>query len=189
MNGGRFGVVSCGKRTKQAGMKFRKTHISKYKVTGMFWFAFAVITLVCVYVIGDVTAGCSQSIGTIMSHQIFIDTRVPKDARLTGEAVPKPGSGKSLRALIIKLAELSNELRALRAYLRTRKDNLTWLFLSSQGTQMVRQNFNYLVAEMGKRAGLGHVHPTCIRHSCDQFRRAICPACRGMQIPQQAMLS
>lgn len=59
-----------------------------------------------------------------------------------------------------------DELRALRAYLRTRKDNLPWLFLSSQRTQFVRQTFNYLVAQAGKRAGLGHVHPHMLRHSC-----------------------
>lgn len=59
-----------------------------------------------------------------------------------------------------------DELRALRAYLRTRKDNLPWLFLSSQGTQLVRQTFNYLIAQAGKRAGLGHVHPHMLRHSC-----------------------
>lgn len=59
-----------------------------------------------------------------------------------------------------------DELRALRAYLRTRKDNLPWLFLSSQQTQFVRQAFNYLLAQAGKRAGLGHIHPHMLRHSC-----------------------
>ena len=59
-----------------------------------------------------------------------------------------------------------DELRALKAYLRMRKDSLPWLFLSSQGTPLVRQTFNYLVAQAGKRAGLGHVHPHMLRHSC-----------------------
>lgn len=58
--------------------------------------------------------------------------------------------------------------RVSRTYLRTRKDNLPWLFLCSQQTQFVRQAFNYRVAEAGKRAGLGHVHPHMLRHSCVQ---------------------
>lgn len=59
-----------------------------------------------------------------------------------------------------------DELRALRAYLNKREDALPWLFVSSQGGQMTRQNFNYLVAEAGQRAGLGHINPHMLRHSC-----------------------
>ena len=59
-----------------------------------------------------------------------------------------------------------DELRALRAYLRSRADSLPWAFLSSQGGQMTRQNVNYLIREAGERAGLGHVHPHMLRHSC-----------------------
>lgn len=59
-----------------------------------------------------------------------------------------------------------DELRALRGYLRTRKDNLPWLFLSSQGGQMTRQNMNYIIKQAGAKAGLGHVHPHMLRHSC-----------------------
>lgn len=59
-----------------------------------------------------------------------------------------------------------DELRAVRAYLNKRDDYLPWLFVSSQGGQMTRQNFNYLIAEAGQRAGLGHVHPHMLRHSC-----------------------
>lgn len=59
-----------------------------------------------------------------------------------------------------------DELRALRAYPRGRADGLPWLFLSSQGGQMTRQNINYLIAQAGLRAGLGHVHPHVLRHSC-----------------------
>lgn len=61
---------------------------------------------------------------------------------------------------------LGDELRALRGYMRTRKDHLPWLFLSSQGGQMTRQNVNYLIAQAGERAGLGHIHPHMLRHSC-----------------------
>ncbi|MBK4734634.1 tyrosine-type recombinase/integrase [Noviherbaspirillum pedocola] len=59
-----------------------------------------------------------------------------------------------------------DELRALRAYLRMRKDYLPWLFLSSQGGQMTRQNVNYLIQQAGVRASLGHVHPHMLRHTC-----------------------
>ena len=58
-----------------------------------------------------------------------------------------------------------DELRAIRAYLRTRSDNLPWVFLSSQGGKMTRQNFNYLVQQAGARGGLD-VHPHMLRHSC-----------------------
>ena len=61
-----------------------------------------------------------------------------------------------------------DELRAIKAYLRTRKDNLPWIFLSSQRGQMTRQNVNYLIAQAGSRAGLGKVHPHRLRHSCGQ---------------------
>ena len=59
-----------------------------------------------------------------------------------------------------------DELRAIRSYLRSRTDNLPWAFLSSQGGQMTRQNINYLIKESGARAGLGHIHPHMLRHSC-----------------------
>lgn len=59
-----------------------------------------------------------------------------------------------------------DELRALKAYLRTRTDGLPFLFLSSQGSGMSRQNAHYLVGQCGERAGLGKVHPHMLRHSC-----------------------
>ncbi len=59
-----------------------------------------------------------------------------------------------------------DEMRALRAYLRTRKDGLPWAFLSSQGGQMTRQNVNYLITQAANRVNLGKVHPHMLRHSC-----------------------
>lgn len=59
-----------------------------------------------------------------------------------------------------------DELRALRSHLRSRTDGLPWAFLSSQGGQMTRQNVNYLIRMAGERAGIGHVHPHMLRHSC-----------------------
>jgi type 1 fimbriae regulatory protein FimB len=59
-----------------------------------------------------------------------------------------------------------DELRAIKRYLATREDRLPWLFISERNCQMVRRAANYLIAEAGKRAGLGHVHPHMLRHSC-----------------------
>jgi site-specific recombinase XerD len=59
-----------------------------------------------------------------------------------------------------------DEICALRAYLGTRSDSLPFLFLSSQGSSMTRQNAYYLTKQAGLRAGLGAVHPHMLRHSC-----------------------
>ncbi len=59
-----------------------------------------------------------------------------------------------------------DELRALKRYLATRDDKLPWLFVSERGVQMVRRAFGHMIAAAGRRAGLGHVHPHMLRHSC-----------------------
>ena len=59
-----------------------------------------------------------------------------------------------------------DELRAIKRYLRTRKDNLPWLFLSERGEPFTRQAVNYIVRRSAERAGLGHVNPHMLRHSC-----------------------
>ncbi len=61
---------------------------------------------------------------------------------------------------------LGDALRALKRYLATRDDDLPWLFINERGTQLTRQAINYLIAAAGERAGLGHVHPHMLRHSC-----------------------
>jgi len=63
-----------------------------------------------------------------------------------------------------------DEIRALRAWLRQRVNapccNSPLVFLSERGP-MTRQAFNYICAEVGKRAGLSiKVHPHILRHSC-----------------------
>lgn len=63
-----------------------------------------------------------------------------------------------------------DEIRALRGWLRQRTNapccNSPLLFLSERGP-MTRQAVNYLVAVIGKGAGLSvHVHPHMLRHSC-----------------------
>jgi site-specific recombinase XerD len=57
-------------------------------------------------------------------------------------------------------------LRALKRYLAGRKDSQPWLFVSERNGQLTRQAVNYIIAQAGERAGLGHVHPHMLRHSC-----------------------
>jgi len=59
-----------------------------------------------------------------------------------------------------------DELRAIRRWLAKREDVLPWLFVSERKQPLTRQAVNYIVATAGKRAGLGHVHPHMLRHSC-----------------------
>jgi site-specific recombinase XerD len=58
------------------------------------------------------------------------------------------------------------ELRAIKRYLATREDSLPWLFVSERLQPLTRQSVNYLIKQAGERAGLGHVHPHMLRHSC-----------------------
>ena len=63
-----------------------------------------------------------------------------------------------------------DEIRAVRRWLRQRIDapccNSPLLFLSERGP-MTRQAFNYVCAEVGRRAGVSmKVHPHMLRHSC-----------------------
>ena len=62
-----------------------------------------------------------------------------------------------------------DELRAIKRYLATRDDRLPWLFASERGHAMTRQAVNYIVRIAGERAGLGHVHPHMLRHSCGYY--------------------
>ena len=63
-----------------------------------------------------------------------------------------------------------DEIRALRGWLRQRINapccNSALVFVSERGP-MTRQAFNYICAEIGKRAKLSiNVHPHMLRHSC-----------------------
>jgi type 1 fimbriae regulatory protein FimB len=64
---------------------------------------------------------------------------------------------------------LGDTIRAVRAWLRAREamrwHDLPWLFISERGP-MSRKAVNYLVAEAADHAGLPHVHPHMLRHSC-----------------------
>lgn len=59
-----------------------------------------------------------------------------------------------------------DELRAIRRWLAKRNDALPWLFISERQQPLTRQAVNYIVATAGDRAGLGHVNPHMLRHSC-----------------------
>jgi site-specific recombinase XerD len=59
-----------------------------------------------------------------------------------------------------------DELRAIRKYLTSREDRLPWLFVSERKAPLTRHAVNYLIATAGEKAGLGHVHPHMLRHSC-----------------------
>ena len=62
-----------------------------------------------------------------------------------------------------------DKLRAIKRYLSLRDDKLPWLFVSERGQPLTRQAVNYLVARAGNDAGLGHVHPHMLRHSCGYY--------------------
>jgi type 1 fimbriae regulatory protein FimB len=70
----------------------------------------------------------------------------------TGLAVEQPITG--------------DELRTIKRYLATRTDRLPWLFASERNQPLTRQSVNYLIAVAAIRAGLAHVHPHMLRHSC-----------------------
>gem|GEM_PF-423416 len=59
-----------------------------------------------------------------------------------------------------------DELRAIKNYLRDRTGKLPWLFLSERNSPMTRQSGNYILKMAATRAGLKHVHPHMMRHSC-----------------------
>ena len=59
-----------------------------------------------------------------------------------------------------------DELRAIRRHLGARTDALPWLFVSERLQPLTRQAVNYLVARAAERAGLPHVNPHMLRHSC-----------------------
>jgi site-specific recombinase XerD len=62
-----------------------------------------------------------------------------------------------------------DELRAIKAYLRTREDHLPWLFISERGQPMTRQAVNYLLRVAGEQVKLGRVHPHMLRHGCGYY--------------------
>lgn len=70
------------------------------------------------------------------------------------------------RGLSVEHPIEGDELRAIRRWLGQREDRLPWLFVSERHQSLSRQAVNYILATAGKRAGLDHVHPHMLRHSC-----------------------
>jgi type 1 fimbriae regulatory protein FimB len=70
-----------------------------------------------------------------------------------GFSVPHPIDGETVRTLKRYLAARGN-------------DGAPWLFLSERRGKLTRQAINYLLIEIGRRAGLGRVHPHVLRHAC-----------------------
>jgi type 1 fimbriae regulatory protein FimB len=61
------------------------------------------------------------------------------------------------------------ELCLLRRYLRTRKDALPWLFVSERQGPLSRHAVIHIVGRSGEAAGLGHITPHMLRHSCGYY--------------------
>ncbi len=59
-----------------------------------------------------------------------------------------------------------DELRLLRKYLRTRDDDLPWLFLTERMEPMKPRNVAVIVAQAAKVAKLRHINPHALRHGC-----------------------
>jgi len=59
-----------------------------------------------------------------------------------------------------------DELRLIRRYLRTRRDDLPWLFISERMQPLSDRSTRVIVAKAAEAAKLPHVHPHMLRHSC-----------------------
>jgi type 1 fimbriae regulatory protein FimB len=59
-----------------------------------------------------------------------------------------------------------DELRLIRRYLRSRQDDLPWLFISERLQPLSDRSVRVIVANAAKAARLPHVHPHMLRHSC-----------------------
>lgn len=59
-----------------------------------------------------------------------------------------------------------DELRLIKRYLRTRRDDLPWLFISERLQPLSDRSVRVIVANASRVARLPHVHPHMLRHSC-----------------------
>lgn len=59
-----------------------------------------------------------------------------------------------------------DEVEAYKAHRETSLFSDKHLFLTERGKRMTRAGAYYNVAQIGLRAGLGHVHPHRLRHAC-----------------------
>ena len=62
-----------------------------------------------------------------------------------------------------------DEQRAIKRYLRSRKDGLPYLFVNERKEQFSRKALYYIIKVASKKAGLEGVHPHTLRHSCGYY--------------------
>ncbi len=61
---------------------------------------------------------------------------------------------------------VGDELRAIKRYLRARKDHLPWLFVNERKLPLTRQAVNYIIKTAAEKTSLKNIHPHTLRHSC-----------------------
>lgn len=61
------------------------------------------------------------------------------------------------------------ELRLIRKYLRTKENELPWLFINERNLPLTRQAVNYMISSVSKIAGLNNLSPHTLRHSCGYY--------------------
>lgn len=59
-----------------------------------------------------------------------------------------------------------DEMRMIRKYLRTRHDDMPWLFISERMQPLSDRSVRVIVSNAAVTAGLRHVNPHMLRHSC-----------------------
>ncbi|UTD15413.1 tyrosine-type recombinase/integrase [Tenacibaculum mesophilum] len=62
-----------------------------------------------------------------------------------------------------------DEIRAIKRYLRLRKDNIPYLFINERKEQFTRKAINYIIKFAAKNTELDHVNPHMLRHSCGYY--------------------
>lgn len=64
-----------------------------------------------------------------------------------------------------------DEMRMIRKYLRTRNDDMPWLFISERMQPLSDRSARQIVKNAAKATKLKHVHPHMLRHSCGFYLR------------------
>lgn len=64
-----------------------------------------------------------------------------------------------------------DEMRMLRKYLRTRNDDLPWLFISERMQPLSDRSVRQIVKDAATVAKLRRIHPHMLRHSCGFYLR------------------
>ncbi len=64
-----------------------------------------------------------------------------------------------------------DEMRMIRRYLRTRTDDMPWLFISERMQPLSDRSVRQIVKNAAIIAKLKHVHPHMLRHSCGFYLR------------------